>query len=164
MITSTAVSAPVGPAALERLVQTFANRPQEWQARVRFNSVERWWERCYRDDSPDLWLIGWPPGESNGFHDHGGSAGAFLVIFGELEEHWVSLIGSESGVLTLHVRESRAFGPRYVHDVRNVSASLAVTLHAYSPPLTEMNHYDLTSSGLVWTSIEREEEWGRTSG
>jgi Cysteine dioxygenase type I len=45
---------------------------------------------------------------------------------------------------------SRAFGPRYIHDVRNAATSaLAVSVHAYSPPLPQMTRYDLTSAGLV---------------
>ena len=36
-----------------------------------------------------------------------------------------------------------SFGPHYVHDVRNLSSTAAVSVHAYSPPLTTMNFYDL---------------------
>ena len=44
----------------------------------------------------------------------------------------------------------RAFGPHHVHDVRNSSAgSVAVSVHAYSPPLSAMTRYDLTPGGLA---------------
>jgi hypothetical protein len=89
-----------------------------------------------------------------GFHDHGGSAGAFAVVWGTLEER---LVGSttvvESGM-------ARSFGPKYIHDVRNSSASsVAVSVHAYSPPLSEMTRYELTSDGLMATGSEGNDDW-----
>ena len=54
----------------------------------------------------------------------------------------------------------RSFGARYVHDVANTFAEPAVTVHAYSPPLTAMRRYELTESGLVHTATERaERDW-----
>jgi hypothetical protein len=43
------------------------------------------------------------------------------------------------------------FGPRYVHDVRNLSEAPAVSVHAYSPPLTTMSFYDLDETGALRT-------------
>jgi hypothetical protein len=43
--------------------------------------------------------------------------------------------------------------------VVNVSAEPAVTVHAYSPPLTAMRRFELTESGLVQTGTEMEENW-----
>ena len=44
----------------------------------------------------------------------------------------------------------RAFGPRYVHDVQNsATGSVAVSVHAYSPPLSSMTRYKMTSDGLA---------------
>jgi hypothetical protein len=55
---------------------------------------------------------------------------------------------------------SRAFGPRYIHDVRNAAPSaVAVSVHAYSPPLPEMTRYDLTSGGLVKLETEGAAAW-----
>lgn len=54
-----------------------------------------------------------------------------------------------------------AFGDRYVHDVRNLNAETAVSVHAYSPPLSLMNYYDLEGDRLiklasVWTEDPEE--------
>jgi rhodanese-related sulfurtransferase len=49
----------------------------------------------------------------------------------------------------IHPGKPRAFGPDYAHDVRNVSLAPAVSIHAYSPPLTDMNEYELDGSRLV---------------
>jgi hypothetical protein len=55
---------------------------------------------------------------------------------------------------------SRAFGPRYIHDVRNAAASaVAVSVHAYSPPLPQMTRYELTPAGLVNLGTEAAAAW-----
>jgi hypothetical protein len=47
-----------------------------------------------------------------------------------------------------------------VHDVRNASAgTVAVSIHAYSPPLSAMTRYDLTPSGLVPIGTEGTDDW-----
>jgi hypothetical protein len=62
----------------------------------------------------------------------------------------------------IHPGEPRAFGPDYAHDVRNVSLAPAVSIHAYSPPLTDMNEYELDGSRLV--PRERASERAETLG
>jgi rhodanese-related sulfurtransferase len=82
--------------------------------------------------------------QSTGFHDHGASSGAFVVATGILEEYRP---GERTRVI--HPGKPRAFGPDYAHDVRNVSLAPAISIHAYSPPLSEMNEYELDGSQLV---------------
>jgi rhodanese-related sulfurtransferase/mannose-6-phosphate isomerase-like protein (cupin superfamily) len=112
--------------------------------RVRLRAEGRWYERLYHGQDHDIWVISWLPGQSTGFHDHGESAGAFVVATGILEEH-------RAGELTIviHPGQPRAFGPDYAHDVRNASLAPAVSIHAYSPPLSEMNEYELDGNRLV---------------
>jgi hypothetical protein len=44
--------------------------------------------------------------------------------------------------------------------VRNAAASaVAVSVHAYSPPLLAMTRYDLTPDGLVTVGTERPARW-----
>lgn len=43
----------------------------------------------------------------------------------------------------------RTFGTEYAHDVHNVSQAPAVSIHASSPPLREMNEYELDDGRLV---------------
>ena len=63
---------------------------------------------------------------------------------GILEEH-------SPGERTRVIRpgKPRAFGPDYPHDVRNGSLAPAISIHAYSPPLSDMNQYELDGSRLV---------------
>jgi hypothetical protein len=52
-----------------------------------------------------------------------------------------------------------AFGAEFIHDVRNTSEAVAVSVHAYSPPLKEMTRYDLTGAGLVLLGTEAAAQW-----
>jgi predicted metal-dependent enzyme (double-stranded beta helix superfamily) len=148
------------PRQLAAQVRRLTAAPAEWVTRVRLDPEGRWYERIASDDGYEVWLISWLPGQSTGFHDHGGSAGAFGVVWGALDECVLPPAGA--GALVTHVTagEVRAFGPRYVHDVRNsATASVAVSMHAYSPPLSEMTRYDLTPSGLTVAGTEGAGDW-----
>jgi rhodanese-related sulfurtransferase len=112
--------------------------------KVRLRAEGRWYERLYHGPEYDIWVISWLPGQSTGFHDHGASSGAFVVATGILEEH---LPGERTRVI--NPGKPRAFGPDYAHDVRNASLAPAISIHAYSPPLSEMNEYELDGSRLV---------------
>ncbi len=112
--------------------------------KVRLRAERRWYERLYHGPDHDIWVISWLPGQSTGFHDHGASSGAFVVATGLLEEQCP---GEPTRVI--HPGKPRAFGPDYAHDVRNVSLAPAISIHAYSPPLSEMNEYELEESRLI---------------
>ena len=103
----------------------------------------RSWERLLATDAYDAWLIRWPAGTSVGPHDHGGSAGAFTVVAGEL----VEIVSDPSGstrVMTLGPGAQRGFGPDLVHDVANAGPHAAISVHVYSPPITTMTWYEWT--------------------
>jgi rhodanese-related sulfurtransferase/mannose-6-phosphate isomerase-like protein (cupin superfamily) len=131
------------PTQLAEIVSAFASFDQ-WLDRVRLRADRRWYERLYHGPEYDVWVISWMPGQSTGFHDHGNSAGAFVVKTGSLEEHRP---GERPRMIS--AGESRAFDSDYAHDVRNISAAPAISIHAYSPPLTEMNEYELEGDQLV---------------
>jgi hypothetical protein len=79
----------LGARQLGDLVRRVAASPAEWLTRVRLNPAGRWYERIHLDDSHEVWVISWLPGQATGFHDHGGSAGAFAVVWGTLMERRV---------------------------------------------------------------------------
>ena len=119
--------------------------------------VERSWALMRVADSFEAWVIGWPPNSVIELHDHGRSAGAAATVSGVLEE--TSVVGQ----VGLHVTTSTRFLPEgssfgfetgHVHGIVNNSASMAVSVHVYSPRLTYMNRYRivggiLRSSGSV---------------
>ena len=147
---------------LADLVRRLAASPAEWLTRVRLNSASRWYERIHLDDSHEVWVISWLPGQATGFHDHGEVAGAFTVVWGTLMERRVVGGAATGRVLAKPVGAggSRSFGTGYIHDVRNAASSaVAVSVHAYSPPLTLMTRYDMTSGGLVKLGTESAAAW-----
>jgi rhodanese-related sulfurtransferase/predicted metal-dependent enzyme (double-stranded beta helix superfamily) len=131
------------PEELADIVAEFARR-DGWIEKVRLRTDQRWYERLHLGPEHDIWVISWLPGQSTGFHDHGASAGAFVVATGILEEHRPG-----ARVRVIHPGVPLAFGPDYAHDVRNVSLAPAISIHAYSPPLTDMNEYELDGGRLV---------------
>ena len=94
----------------------------------------------------DVWVLRWPQGTRVNPHDHGGSAGAFVVISGELVElRWedsipVSRAVGPGGTVTIE--------PAVVHDVVAMSG-LSYSVHAYSPPLREMSFYDEVATAVT---------------
>jgi rhodanese-related sulfurtransferase/mannose-6-phosphate isomerase-like protein (cupin superfamily) len=131
------------PEELASIVSLFA-LSAGWMEKVRLRAEGRWYQRLYYGPDYDIWVISWLPGQSTGFHDHGASSGAFVVATGMLEEHRP---GERSHAI--HPGKPCAFGPDYAHDVRNVTLAPAISIHAYSPPLSEMNEYELDGSQLV---------------
>jgi predicted metal-dependent enzyme (double-stranded beta helix superfamily) len=162
MSIATAPGRLLGARQLGDVVRRVAASPAEWLTRVRLNAAGRWYEQIHLDDSHEVWVISWLPGQATGFHDHGGSAGAFTVVWGTLMERRV--VGGEA---TGHVLAkpvgaggARTFGPRYIHDVRNAATgAVAVSVHAYSPPIAQMTRYELTAGGLVKLATEGPAAW-----
>ena len=151
---------PLTPGQLAAEVQRLTSSPAEWVARVRLDPEGRWYERIHMTDDFEVWLISWLPGQSTGFHDHGASAGAFGVVWGALDESVATRRGSATRATRVVAGDVRAFGPRYVHDVQNSSTgSVAVSVHAYSPPLSSMTRYNLTSGGLKAAGTEGAGDW-----
>jgi hypothetical protein len=119
---------------------------------VEYDAAHRWHQRIYRDDRVDAWLISWLPTQGTALHDHGGSAGAFSVVSGELAEAVFVPTGRGAGTLKerRHVaRRTVGFDAAHVHDVRNMSVRPAVSVHAYSRPLTSMTFYDVDQRGAL---------------
>ncbi|MFE2944980.1 cysteine dioxygenase [Streptomyces sp. NPDC059255] len=132
----------------------------------------RTWIRLEGPGGSEAWLIGWPPGTGTGWHDHGGSHGAFATAAGTLKEDSLAARLPTEGWKTLELAEDvdrerqltagegRAFGRHHVHEVRNESGTAhAVSVHAYYPPLPLMRRYSRTGQVLRLEQVERPEEW-----
>jgi hypothetical protein len=118
---------------------------------VKYDADERWHQRLYRDHRVDLWLISWLPSQGTQLHDHGGSSGAFTVLSGDLNEAIYQPGRAALRDLKRPSGASVGLNSRYVHDVRNLSDAPAVSVHAYSPPLTTMTLYDVDDLGRLQT-------------
>jgi hypothetical protein len=152
----------LGARQLAEVVRRVAGSPADWLTRVRLNPAGRWYEQMHVDDGHEVWLISWLPRQETGFHDHGGAAGAFAVVLGTLTESRMvgGIATGQVAADPVRAGETRSFGPRYIHDVRNATASsVAVSVHAYSPPLSAMTRYQFTRSGLVTLGTEAATAW-----
>ncbi|MFI9201681.1 cysteine dioxygenase [Streptomyces sp. NPDC053048] len=132
----------------------------------------RTWIRLEGPGGSEAWLIGWPPGSGTGWHDHGGSHGAFATAAGRLTEQSLAAQLPTEGWKSLELADGvdrerllsggtgRAFGPHHVHQVFNASSELhAVSVHAYYPPLPMMRRYSRSGQVLRLEQVEWAEEW-----
>jgi len=107
---------------------------------VRVDDEQRWWARLGLTSGVELWLLSWAPGQGTEPHDHGGAAGSFAVLFGELREDY----RYPSGPVRRRdhgLGDAIGFGAGRAHQVRNTSTVNAASVHAYSPPLLPVRHY-----------------------
>jgi len=146
-------------ARLREMVREVAAHRAGWRPLIRFDPARRWYRLLQQHDDHEIWLLSWLPGQDTGFHDHGRSAGAYTVAEGCLAE-----LGARRGrprrrSLELAAGAARSFGPWYIHDVRNSAAAPAVSVHAYSPPLTGMQRFDLVAGRLVAGLAETGTQW-----
>jgi quercetin dioxygenase-like cupin family protein len=129
------------------LVRTYAEDPDLWLPKVRFSATSRWWTLLHADDQSDVWLLTWLQDQTTELHDHGGSTAAFTVVQGALEE--VRVEQGQRSSADLRPGRTQWVAPGIVHDVRNVDVLPAVSIHAYSPPLTSMTYYRQDGSELT---------------
>lgn len=121
---------------------------------------QRWWLILFRSDAYEVRVLSWEFDQSSGWHDHGGSSGGFVVTRGCLFE-------TSRGADLVSVEERQfvsgdggGFGPEHVHDVGFVDGKPAVSIHAYSPPLTNLTLYDHTPYGFVAREVVPDDRRG----
>lgn len=116
---------------------------------VRVDRAQRWYHRVHGDDHLDVWLIGWATEQATELHDHAGSLGALTVVSGELVEHRWSPVARRLLTRRLSTGRSAGFRTGHVHDVTNRAVAPAISVHAYSPPLTAMSYYAVDPPGRL---------------
>jgi hypothetical protein len=150
----------LSPASLAELAGAVAAAPASWQPIVQFSVERRWFRRLELTPEYEIWLLSWLPGQHTGFHDHGEAHGAFAVARGELRETLAAPGSRRIRHRTAQAGSVTPFGRRHLHDVSNVAAVPAVSVHAYSPPLTAMRRYEMTAGGLAHVGTDwSETDW-----
>lgn len=139
----------VRPTDLLAHARRLAADPARWPATLHFDTADRWYTRLADAGGHEAWLLTWLPGQPVCWHDHGGSAGAFLVVSGQLRED------TTGGSQHLSTGTGRRFGAQHVHQVVNDGALPAISLHVYSPALTSMTRYELVDGTLRPLAVER---------
>jgi predicted metal-dependent enzyme (double-stranded beta helix superfamily) len=157
---STFGHAALSPARLGQIVSEIVAAEHSWRPIVDFSTERRWYRRLVLADDHEIWLLSWLPGQHTGFHDHGEARGAFAVAQGELRETLAQPGKNRVRNRCASTGSVTAFGSRHLHDVSNAATAPAVSVHAYSPPLTAMRRYEMTASGLALVGTERAElDW-----
>jgi len=142
----------LSPAQLLRTARLFASDPALRTLVEPADEESRWVEL---DSGPYLgvWLLSWPTGTHNGWHDHGESAGAFQVVSGTLLEQTSHRHRRE--FRTIIAGEGRSFGPSHIHNLANVRVGTALSVHVYAPRLTTAARYAITPTGLQSRAVEQ---------
>jgi mannose-6-phosphate isomerase-like protein (cupin superfamily) len=136
---------------LFEVARRHAGSPVEWPFAPRFDPSRRWYGRLAAADDHEVWVLTWLPGQATDLHDHGGSAGAFTVVSGEIVEQTAR--GGELVNTTFGPGDGRRFGAHHVHRVVNAGVRPAVTVHVYGPSLTVMTRYRLHGGRLSVESV-----------
>jgi hypothetical protein len=146
--------APTAPRAvlrgsdLERFARELAGAPDRWRAHVRHDGEARTYETIWDDAYVNAWVVCWSASNDTGFHDHDLSAGAIAVVSGSVREERLAL-GGDPLVRTFGPGDSFHLGVSAIHRIMHAGDGPAVTIHAYSPPLTRQGVYRTAEDGAL---------------
>ncbi|MEV4410497.1 cysteine dioxygenase family protein [Catellatospora sp. NPDC049609] len=138
--------------------RALAASPQAWGVTPRFDPGQRWYHRLLSEAGLEAWLLTWLPGQQTDLHDHGGSAGAFVVVAGSLTERTVRQELDGRASLTARVLTAgagRQFGGHHVHQIVNNGLEPAISVHVYGPELATMTRYRLRGDRLTVEAVDR---------
>jgi predicted metal-dependent enzyme (double-stranded beta helix superfamily) len=136
---------------LRGVAAQIATRPALWLQYVQHDPTQRTYKQLLRDDHLDVWLLCWSHDHDTGFHDHDLSAGAVAVVAGSVREERLVLGRPVDAPMSrlADAGSSFTFGASDIHRVLHAGTQPAVTIHAYSPPLTRMGSYTIEPSGQL---------------
>jgi hypothetical protein len=132
---------------LQSLVDELAAEPERWRHHISVSADQRHYVSLHRDDYLDIWLLCWKRDDDTGWHDHDISSGAVRVVHGAVRES-SPRIGGEPLVRVVPAGSSFSFGPDHIHRLAG-EHDLAVSLHAYSPPLWRLGQYSIDAGGVM---------------
>jgi quercetin dioxygenase-like cupin family protein len=133
---------------LEEFVAALADRPELWRDHVRHEREVRVYEQIWDDGDVNAWVICWSEDQDTGFHDHDESAAGVAVISGRVREERLRL-GAEPAVREALAGEVFSMPAVAIHRVLHAGDGPAVTIHAYSPPLTRTGAYRIGPDGVL---------------
>jgi hypothetical protein len=148
---------------LAALTRHYADEVRAGRHEVVVDPRRRWYHLLRSDAAVDVWLITWATEQAAALHDHGASLGALTVVAGTLtEDRWVP---GRSALRRrrLGAERTAGFGRGYVHEVSNPDIGPAISVHAYSPPLSTMSYYEVDGARLRRTRTAFTEQ-GSTEG
>lgn len=138
-------------AELERFAAGLAAAPERWRHLIEHSESMRVYAEIWSDEEVNAWVICWQEDNDTGWHDHDESSGGIVVISGRVREERL-VMGAEQRVRHLGAGEAFTVPSTAIHRVLHDGGGPAVTIHAYSPPLTRMGAYRVGAGG----ELERE--------
>jgi predicted metal-dependent enzyme (double-stranded beta helix superfamily) len=142
-------------ASPDQAVRVLSAQRDLWAPLVRFDPATRVHVRALVAPAWEAWVLTWLPGQGTVIHDHGGSAGAFVVVDGGLTEETYGLRRLEPGIRELGVGQVRAFSSHHIHRVTNNGDVPTISVHVYAPAITSMTSYGVVDGQLTAVGIER---------
>jgi quercetin dioxygenase-like cupin family protein len=151
----------VDPAVLCAIASGLAAVTLPWELSTGDLPKQRRFARLLSTPVYEAWVICWPAGTALDLHDHGGSAGAFTVVAGQLDETTIS--DGQVGRQQYEPGDTASFGPAHVHAVANRGQRPATSVHVYSPPLHVMDYYDRSDDGDLVAVLRDPGGWDDTA-
>jgi len=109
---------------------------------------ERAYALIWADQHVNAWAIRWSDDADTGFHDHDGSAAGIVVVEGAVVEERLSLDGPPIA-RRFGAGQSFRMPSTAIHRVRHGGGAPALTVHAYSPPLSVQGVYRVGHGGAL---------------
>jgi len=148
------------------IARRFADDPDDWPFAPRFDPNKRWYHRIAEAQQAEVWLLSWLPGQATDLHDHGGSAGAFVVVSDKLTEYTLTgdtdqaeqpdpAGGARLRPTSLPAGAGRRFDAHHIHLLGNEGGRPAVSVHVYGPALTSITRYSVDGGHVRVTAVDR---------
>src|SRR5690349_2177854 len=133
---------------LRALVEGLASRPELWRHLVHPDPSRRTYRQLLSAEHVVAWVICWMHDHDTGFHDHDLAAGAVTVAAGAVCEERL-VLGGVPLVRRFGAGDTFDFAASDIHRVMHAGDAPAITLHAYSPPLSRMGAYAVRDNGVL---------------
>jgi hypothetical protein len=140
----------LSPEDLAAIAEAVATRPELWEHDLDQTTAERTHSDVFTNEHLGVWAISWMADEHDtGFHDHDRSCGAVHVVRGRIRHEHLRMGERPSGTAA-EAGESFCFDETLIHRMRrDPGADPTITIHAYSPPLTQTGQYGECEDGLL---------------
>ena len=113
-----------------------------------------------RTDDYELVALCWKPGQRTPIHDHAGSTCGLLVVEGDATETRFELdadgVARRVGRTVMGQGSVCASQDDDIHEVANLTERDLITLHCYSPPITQFHRYEEDSAEVLMEGVEAE--------
>jgi hypothetical protein len=128
------------PVALERFAASLAHSAMGRHGPGGGTASARSYKVIWSDAHVNAWFIRWSETADTGFHDHDGSSAGIIVLEGAVVEERLACNGPPIA-RRFNAGESFHMPASAIHRIRHGGGTAAVSVHAYSPPLTVQGVY-----------------------